>query len=208
MTRHLKDLKILLVEDDPGDVDYFREIVSDEMNVDEMLETAQTLSEAMELLQNSHFDLVILDLGLPDSIGLKTFQTLHSSFPDTPVLVLTGLDDADTAVEAVSEGAQDYLAKGTWEQRILIRSMRYAIERQKLLLELKRANEQIETLSGIIPICSHCKSIRNDAGYWQAVEKYVTEHSKAQFSHGVCPDCMRKYYPEFADDILGQSESK
>ena len=205
MKKHLKGMKILLVEDDPGDVYYFKEIVSDESDVDEMLKTAGTLDEAVNLLKGEHFDLVILDLGLPDSLGLQTFRNLHDKFPDIPVLVLSGLDDEDLALAAVSEGAQDYLAKGVWEQRLIIRSMRYAVERQRLLLELKHAYEQIKTLSGIIPICSHCKNIRNDAGYWQAVEKYVTQHSGARFSHGICPDCIKKYYPELADEILAET---
>ena len=206
MKRHLEGMKILLVEDDPGDVDYFFEVVSDETDVREMIKTAGSLSEAMNLLQTDHFDLVILDLGLPDSVGLRTFQTLHQKFPETPVIVLSGLDNSDLAVEAVTQGAQDFLTKGTWGKRLIIRSMRYAIERQKLFSELKRAKEQIKTLSGIIPICMHCKNIRSDAGYWQVVEKYVTEHSDALFSHGICPDCLRKHYPEMADEILKKNE--
>ena len=205
MTKHLKGKKILLVEDDPGDVYYFKELVSDETDIDEMLKTVGTLSEAVHILKVEHFDLVILDLGLPDSIGLQTFNAVHARFPDVAVLVLSDMDDADLALQAVSSGAQDYLVKGALEQRLIIRSMRYAVERQRLMMELKRANEQIKTLSGIIPICSHCKNIRNDAGYWQAVEKYVTEHSGAMFSHGICPDCIKKYYPELADDVLGQA---
>lgn len=205
MTKHLKGKKILLVEDDPGDVYYFKELVSDKTDIDEMLKTVGTLSEAVSILKVEDFDIVILDLGLPDSVGLQTFNALHARFPDVAVLVLSDMDDADLALQAVSSGAQDYLVKGALEQRLIIRSMRYAVERQRLMMELKQANEQIKTLSGIIPICSHCKNIRNDAGYWQAVEKYVTEHSGAMFSHGICPDCIKKYYSELADDILGQA---
>ena len=68
---------------------------------------------------------------------------------------------------------------------------------------------EIKKLSGFIPICSSCKKIRNDEGYWQQVEQYVSEHSEAQFSHGICPDCVKKLYPDFADDVLnvpGQTE--
>ncbi|MDA8405861.1 MAG: hypothetical protein M0T73_03235, partial [Deltaproteobacteria bacterium] len=57
---------------------------------------------------------------------------------------------------------------------------------------------------GFIPICSSCKKIRDDKGYWRQVEEYVSEHSEALFSHGICPDCMKKLYPEYADDILGR----
>lgn len=72
-------------------------------------------------------------------------------------------------------------------------------KREKLIAELEVALEEIRTLEGIIPICMHCKGIRDDKGYWNVLEKYITEHSDAQFSHGICDECMEKYYPEEAD---------
>ncbi|MEE4253732.1 MAG: hypothetical protein V2I50_06790, partial [Desulfuromusa sp.] len=63
-------------------------------------------------------------------------------------------------------------------------------------IALQKAQSQIKTLSGIIPICMFCKEIRNDEGYWKKVEEFVEEHSDAQFSHGICPDCLEKHYPE------------
>jgi PAS domain S-box-containing protein len=73
-------------------------------------------------------------------------------------------------------------------------------ERERLITELQSAIEHIKTLRGIIPICASCKKIRDDKGYWQQVEAYVSRHTEAQFSHGVCPDCMKKLYPEFCED--------
>jgi len=61
----------------------------------------------------------------------------------------------------------------------------------------QKAIEEIKTLKGIIPICANCKSIRNDKGYWELVESYISKNTDAQFSHGICPDCMQKLYPEF-----------
>lgn len=69
-------------------------------------------------------------------------------------------------------------------------------EREKLIVELQEAMERITTLKGLLPICAHCKNILNEDGHWQQVEAYVTDHSKAQFSHGICPDCVEKHYPE------------
>ena len=69
-----------------------------------------------------------------------------------------------------------------------------------MITELQSAIEHIKTLRGIIPICASCKKIRDDKGYWQQVEAYVSRHTEAQFSHGVCPDCMKKLYPEFCED--------
>ena len=66
----------------------------------------------------------------------------------------------------------------------------------KSIDELNSALDEIKTLKGIVPICSHCKNVRDDQGYWQKVEKFVREHSEAEFSHGICPDCAKKHYPD------------
>jgi hypothetical protein len=70
-------------------------------------------------------------------------------------------------------------------------------EREKLIVELQEALAKVKTLHGLIPICASCKKIRDDQGYWTQVEVYIKEHSEAEFSHGVCPDCMEKLYSEF-----------
>ena len=70
-------------------------------------------------------------------------------------------------------------------------------QREKLISELQTALDEIKTLKGIIPICSYCKKIRDDQGYWNQLEGYIQEHSEAEFSHGVCKDCIREHYPDF-----------
>ncbi len=80
-------------------------------------------------------------------------------------------------------------------------SLQEGIEkREKLISELKEANSRIKTLSGIIPICMYCKEIRDDQGYWNKLEKFISEHSSATFSHGVCPKCMKERHPEVNND--------
>ncbi len=69
-------------------------------------------------------------------------------------------------------------------------------EREKLIVELQESLAKIKTLSGLIPICASCKKIRNDKGYWDDVEKYISERSDVDFTHGICPDCLEKLYPE------------
>ncbi len=68
-------------------------------------------------------------------------------------------------------------------------------KRENLILELKKALSEIKTLSGLLPICAYCKKIRNDHGYWEQIEGYIKKRSLADFSHGICPECMKKYYP-------------
>ncbi len=70
-------------------------------------------------------------------------------------------------------------------------------ERERLIAELQKALSEVKTLSGLLPICASCKSIRDDKGYWKQIESYIKDHSEAEFSHGICPDCIKKLYPEF-----------
>ena len=84
--------------------------------------------------------------------------------------------------------------------RDIIERKRAEEEREKLIGELKEALAKVKTLSGLIPICSSCKKIRDDKGYWGQIESYISDHSEAEFSHGICPDCMKKLYPDFADN--------
>jgi PAS domain S-box-containing protein len=72
-------------------------------------------------------------------------------------------------------------------------------EREKLIHELQDALVNVKTLSGLLPICSHCKKIRDDKGYWNQIESYIREHSGAEFTHGMCPECMKKLYPDLVD---------
>ena len=74
-------------------------------------------------------------------------------------------------------------------------------QREELISELKAALDEIKTLRGILPICSHCKKIRDDKGSWNQLEKYIHDHSDAQFSHGICPDCIKEHYPEIKLDL-------
>ena len=74
--------------------------------------------------------------------------------------------------------------------------MRQEKEREELILSLKKALQQVRTLSGLLPICSHCKKIRDDEGYWTQMESYIQDHSMAEFTHGICPDCRKDFFPE------------
>ena len=87
---------------------------------------------------------MLLDLNLPDSLGIETLTRVDSEFPEIPIIVLTGLEDEAIAVEAVKQGAQDYLVKGMVDGNQLVRSVRYAIERKRIKVELTRARDELE----------------------------------------------------------------
>ena len=122
---------ILLVEDDPDDVWVMRNLLSDRWDGPFKLSHAELLSAGLERLREFPFDIILLDLSLPDSQGLETFITMHAHANDVPIVVLSGYNDESTAVKAVQAGAQDYLVKGQVDDNLLVRSIRYAIERTR-----------------------------------------------------------------------------
>lgn len=124
-----KVVNILLVEDNVGDAFLLRDKLADNQNITFNLTHVEVLAKAVQCLQQEVFDLVFLDLNLPDSYGLKTFLTLEKIIPHIPIILLTGLVDESLALKAVREGAQDYLIKEKATTEILIRSVNYSIER-------------------------------------------------------------------------------
>lgn len=132
-----RSLKILLIEDNPGDVLLIREMLSEIHETTYELENTNRLSLGLDRLAKGDIDIVLLDLSLPDSHGLETCISVLRRAPNVVIIVLTGLDDVEIGTKAVQEGAQDYLVKGKVDSMLLVRSMRYAIERQRMLRELK-----------------------------------------------------------------------
>jgi DNA-binding NarL/FixJ family response regulator len=186
-------LNVLLIEDNPGDVRVLKAFL-EEFN-DISFDSADHLAKGIELLKTKNYDATLLDLNLPDSKGANTLIPILIKFPEHPVIVLTGYDDTELGVWAVQAGAQDYLSKQHVDGNLIVRTLRYAIERQKLLTRLKQSTREIEHLQGLLPICMHCKKIRDDKGYWSQIEQYISQRSDVQFTHGLCPECQKQYIP-------------
>jgi PAS domain S-box-containing protein len=123
--------RLLLVEDNPTDALLVREALSDAPSVPFVLTQVERLAEGLEHLAATECDVVLLDLGLPDSQGLETFLKIHDAMPSLPIVVLTGLVDEEMGIRAVQHGAQDYLVKGEVDGQLLVRALRYAIERKR-----------------------------------------------------------------------------
>jgi signal transduction histidine kinase len=134
-------LRILLVEDNPGDARLIRETLRDADSLDFELQHAERLAAALPLLAAHAADVVLLDLSLDDAHGLETVTRALAAAPGVPIVVLTGLDDETAAIQAVQAGAQDYLVKGQVEPGMLVRALRYAIERKRLEAERARLLE-------------------------------------------------------------------
>ncbi len=136
----------LLIEDSPAD----RAIIANELELDEYssfdLTLANSLGAGLKQLASQPFDVVLLDLSLPDAWGLEGVLELTRTWPDLAVVVLTGLEDKQTALAALKEGAQDYLSKDGLDRNLLIRSLQYAIERKRNAVELRRSEQRYRAL--------------------------------------------------------------
>ncbi|MFC2039162.1 sensor histidine kinase [Chloroflexota bacterium] len=130
-------MKVLLIEDNPGDARLIREMLSESRDTQIELDVADRLSSGLDRLASGGFDLVLLDLSLPDSQGLEACIETHNQSPHVPIVVLTGLDDEKMAANTLQVGAEDYLVKGEVDGKLLLRSIQYAVER-------KQAEEQLQ----------------------------------------------------------------
>jgi PAS domain S-box-containing protein len=152
-----KDIKILLVEDNPGDVRLVREMLAEAGDQSFAVDWAPSLSAALDHLARGGIDLVLLDLGLPDSQGLDTFIRAYEHGSHLPFLVLTGYDDEALGPTVVRRGAQDYLPKGEVTGSILRRAIRYAIERKRAEKALKAEREKLFSVLNGLPAFVHLK---------------------------------------------------
>lgn len=155
-------------------------------------------------------DLILLDIHMPDLDGITTCKRIKEQdhLRDIPVVIITGTTDSNHLHEAFSAGAIDYITKPVNPIDLLARvgsaltlkherdhRKRREADLQRSNEELQHAIQEVKILRGLISICSSCKNIRNDSGFWQRLEEYLSEHSEAQFTHGICESCIKKLYP-------------
>ena len=141
--------------------------------------------------------LAILDWMMPEMDGIEICRKVRQSRYTRPIhlILLTARNSKADIVEGLEAGADDYISKpfDREELRVRVRVGVRIVELQRKLAErvheLGEALRNINQLQGMLPMCSYCKKIRDDQNYWQQVESYISQHSEAQFSHGVCPDC-------------------
>ncbi|MDA8083600.1 MAG: response regulator [Nitrospiraceae bacterium] len=171
---------------------------------------AENGEEGLRLFRTEGPDLVITDIRMPVMDGLQMARAIRALKRDVPIIVTTAHGDVSHLMGAIDAGIDQYVMKPVQSDRLLMAiekctevieyrrdAQQYLEERERLVRELQGALEKVKLLSGFLPICASCKKIRDDKGYWQRIEAYISEHSEAEFSHGICPDCARKIYPEF-----------
>ncbi|HLP09576.1 MAG TPA: response regulator transcription factor [Opitutaceae bacterium] len=199
-------IRILIADDDPTSRAVLATVLR--KNDHEVLEVADGAEAWAILQQRDPPRLAILDWMMPSVDGVEICRRVHARASDQPtyLILLTTRCAKGDLPEALHAGADDYVTKPFDPRELLARvgvGSRFVELEDRLaakVCELQEALAQIKTLRGIVPICASCKRVRDDAGYWRQVEAYVAAHSEATFSHGICPECMAKLYPEYLDD--------
>lgn len=149
-------------------------------------------------------DLILLDVMMPGLDGFQTCQRLKKKHKTAkiPVIFMTALTEVNEKVKGFECGGVDYITKPLQLEEVWARIKTHlTLNRLQMALkkknhELKQALGEIKYLRGILPLCSFCKKIRNDQGYWQQVDQYIQQHTEADVSHGICPVCFEKHYPD------------
>ncbi len=139
-----KIIKILLFEDNPGDAGLIEEMINESVYYNYQLVNVETLNEGLNYLKTNQIDIIILDLGLPDSNDIDTFNEVKSTNWEIPIIILTGLKDENMGINAVKKGAQDYLIKGEVDNKLLERSIVYSLERKRTEIKLQKYHETLE----------------------------------------------------------------
>jgi len=195
-----KSLRVLIADDEDSTAVVIQRLLTNMGH--EIIGRAANGREAVELTRSLKPEIILMDIGMPEMDGLEATGIIQRDCP-TPVVLLTAYDDQKMVLRASHTGAGAYLLKPPSANEIE-RTMIIALSRFEDLMELKRLNtelkaalEKVKQLSGLLPICANCKKIRNDQGYWDAVEGYLEAHSEVHFSHSICPECIEKLYPEF-----------
>jgi YesN/AraC family two-component response regulator len=208
------DLVILYVEDDQVT----------RMELEQLLKrragtvlVADNGSAGLELFRRQPADLVITDIRMPIMDGIRMAQLIREIDPGVRIIATTAHSDASYLMEAIEAGIDHYVLKpldlgkffaaiDKCSQDIRARHAlaRHHAEREKLIAELQAALDEITTLREILPICSYCKDIRNDEGYWERVDAYISRHTNVDFSHSICPACMKKHYPEHYESVMAR----
>jgi DNA-binding NtrC family response regulator len=204
--------RILIVDDEPDILEQLARILKEE-GFD--VTCASSGQHALKIFKTKQFSLVITDLSMPGMDGLQLLHKIKRLDKDTQVIIMTGFASIKTVIQALKNGkAFDYLTKPMEYLDELLVSVNKAMEQRSLKIknrklfnqrenlnailrkrnmDLEKALLEIKTLKGLIPICSNCKKIRDNKGYWNLLETYITKHCDAQFTHSLCPGCESQF---------------
>jgi CheY-like chemotaxis protein len=194
------EAKILVVEDDKN-VAAVLEARLESFGYD-VCDIAASGQRAIDSALRLDPDIILMDILLEGEMnGIEAAGKIREQ-SDVPIIFLTCLNDPDVLARAIDTNPYGYLVK-PYDNAALKSSLEITLikhqadkEKQELIAKLEDALLQVRRLSGLLPICASCKRIRNEEGGWQEIEDYIACHSEADFSHGICPKCARRLYPE------------
>jgi len=197
---------ILLVDDLVNNISLLKDILINENY--QIISTTKSI-EAQKIAEKSKPDLILLDIMMPEMDGFKVCEKLkkNEETRNIPIIFLTAKTDIKDIILGFKTGAADFVTK-PFNSAILLARIKTHIDLKKTITDLEEALSDIKKLSGLLPICSFCKKVRNDTGYWDEVENFIQNHSEAQFSHGICPTCMKEKYPQYYKDLKNEGKVK
>jgi DNA-binding response OmpR family regulator len=200
-------MRVLIVDDDPVNLRLLASAIKD---LCQPLTTGDPKA-VVAMVREREPDLVLLDVMMPELDGLSVCEQIRAdaSIADTPIIFVTALDTIDGEVRGLELGAVDYLTKPLnlrlarlrIRNQLELRRQRNLAKAQQALLEAQKAEletslARVRRLEGILSICMYCKRIRAENDAWQQLESYISQHSDARFSHGLCPNCARRLEAE------------
>jgi len=194
----------ILIADDDADSRSLLQVLLQKMGY--RVITACDGTEALDRLQRPGSpNLILLDWIMPGMEGIEVCRRYREKYKDEPkyIILLTAKDSTDSLVDGLAAGANDYISKPFNKRELFARLNvgRRFIELQQKLIEhiakLKDSLDHVKKLQGILPICMYCHNIRNDQESWERIDSYISDHSDAEFSHGICPECLAKHHEQF-----------
>jgi DNA-binding NarL/FixJ family response regulator len=197
----MTNLWILIVEERPSDLALIRECLDHELGKSIVIKEADTLESSLALLSHHHFDVVLIDLFLPDSYGVDTLRRVIKKYPDSVLIAITDRDDVELGINCIRYGAQDHLEKKYISPFVLYKSIRYAIERKRnlqekeeLLRDLSSTLKKLASAEGALPLCVSCKRIVGAGNQWVDMEEYLVQLEKAGVENLLCPECKKDHF--------------
>jgi len=201
---------VLVVEDSKTTMAIFKKLLT---RWDYRVLSAYDGNEAWDIIQEERPKLILLDWLIPGIDGVTICRRLRESDYQGSVYVImvTAMDKKEAIVFGLGSGADDYMTKPfeaeELEARIKVgwRVLELEMELRNKVVELEERIKQVKQLSGLLPICSYCKKIRNDKEFWNSVEDYLEQHADVKFSHGVCPECYEKHVIPQLEELKKQT---
>ena len=198
-----KETKVLIVDDDPDILFATTRIVE---KAGYQVFTASSAAECLVSARENLPDLILMDVMLPDLEGPELCRKIKED-PDLGhvfvVLISGKRTGSEEQANGLDAGADGYIARPISSRELtaridsMVRILSAERERDHLIIELQKALAQVKQLSGLLPICSYCKRIRDDEGYWNHLETYLSSHSDAMFSHCICQKCAEEHFPDY-----------